>query len=919
MKSVITRLATFLQAGAKDLSTIAPAVIFGALSLWTAYVLSHCIYNIYFHPLAKFPGPRLSAATDIIAAFQDVLGKRSKYNVELHARYGGVVRTRPNELSFIGEDAWKDICMHRQGHKQMAKAGQPPGGTPSILHAGDEDHARQRRLLSHAFSERALRDQEDIIQGYVDLLVSNLREDAEGGKVVDMTFTTDLITFDIVSDLSFGEPFGGLRTRTRHPWVTAFFEKAMLRTILIQMFSLKIPILSFLVQRIIVPMAKKRIGPISYTKDKILKRMEQGTTRPDFMSYVLRHNDEKGMSAAEIQETFNLLLIAGSETTATFLAGFPKISTIADDDISLAMAEMKLVLAKILFNFEFELVDEKEDWLEQDTYTFWSKKPLLVKIRDVKGRRKRRKKCDETPEKCQNCMRNDLECLWPSKESQKDRRHLKRKIHALDSTTVDSNKNHVQALALVTSSSPKSTAKHVEFNAIARTDTPLSEVKHKWPSWILPRVEEVSVSPDFTGDHTIAGLGQVLTAPIRTEESCSLDLLSFFLKDFLPSRIHPASHTQFSDFSYVHEMAMSHPPLLYACQACALSAIGTSFKVPECKSGAVQRYSRSINLLRKRIQGGDCEGSEDWLLATVVILTLYENRQPGYNPAASAAHIAAAGQLFRQRARTKMSAVTTGPGCGLPGSQTWSTLVFERVFIEAFLYQCMVMSVQETSLTPLQDVLLRPIFDNYFEMCPVPTSPEAENWPVFGMHYQIIRLFSDLFAAVDPSSTVSNIDSPRDLHQVMAQLEYWKLDTLVNNHESHIMLYISAAKLLGYRHLSRTWHSYGDHSAVQSGQLDQLVQEELSQCLSILSQIQVTKSTFTRYFYWPLAIIDRVVRDTRASNLVEQKLQDVPLIDPAGKKAYEWVAKGFEKRFKITNGIFQKKDTASTQSLGICK
>lgn len=68
-------------------------------------------------------------------------------------------------------------------------------------------------------------------------------------------------------------------------------------------------------------MARKRVGVLSYTKGKILKRLEQGTTRPEFMSHVLRHNDEKGMSTAEIQETFTLLILAGLETTATLLAG----------------------------------------------------------------------------------------------------------------------------------------------------------------------------------------------------------------------------------------------------------------------------------------------------------------------------------------------------------------------------------------------------------------------------------------------------------------------------------------------------------------------------------------------------------------------------------------------------------------------
>lgn len=128
------------------------------VSLFVAYVLSHGIYNAYFHPLSKFPGPKLSGATDIVAAFYAVLGRRSKYSEKLHTKYGDVVRTRPNELSFIGENAWKDVYMHRQGQKQMAKAGRGngPAGGVSILNASDDAHARQRRLLSHAFSERAV-------------------------------------------------------------------------------------------------------------------------------------------------------------------------------------------------------------------------------------------------------------------------------------------------------------------------------------------------------------------------------------------------------------------------------------------------------------------------------------------------------------------------------------------------------------------------------------------------------------------------------------------------------------------------------------------------------------------------------------------------------------------------------------------
>jgi cytochrome P450 len=166
-----------------------------------------------------------------------------------------------------------------------------------------------------------LREQEPLIQEYVSLLISNMREDAKEGREVDMVQSFNLITFDIISDLSFGESFHGLEKRTPHPWVKAFFDIATLRTIMTQLALLKFPVISTLAAVMILPKLRKRLGIISYTQGKIAKRIDQKTDRPDFMSYVLRHNDEGGMSREEIQATFNVLLIAGSETTATLLPG----------------------------------------------------------------------------------------------------------------------------------------------------------------------------------------------------------------------------------------------------------------------------------------------------------------------------------------------------------------------------------------------------------------------------------------------------------------------------------------------------------------------------------------------------------------------------------------------------------------------
>ena len=55
-----------------------------------------------------------------------------------------------------------------------------------ILAADDKDHARMRKLLAHAFSDSALREQESLMTQYFELLVEQLQKQIDGpakGKV----------------------------------------------------------------------------------------------------------------------------------------------------------------------------------------------------------------------------------------------------------------------------------------------------------------------------------------------------------------------------------------------------------------------------------------------------------------------------------------------------------------------------------------------------------------------------------------------------------------------------------------------------------------------------------------------------------------------------------------------------------------
>lgn len=87
-----------------------------AIVLSSTYIASFLFYNLFLHPLRRFPGARLSRATVLPKLYFLSRGKLIYHIQDLHKRYGPVVRIAPNELSFTDPQAWEDIFIR-----------QPPG------------------------------------------------------------------------------------------------------------------------------------------------------------------------------------------------------------------------------------------------------------------------------------------------------------------------------------------------------------------------------------------------------------------------------------------------------------------------------------------------------------------------------------------------------------------------------------------------------------------------------------------------------------------------------------------------------------------------------------------------------------------------------------------------------------------------
>jgi cytochrome P450 len=251
-----------------------------------------------------------------------------------HKKYGPAVRLAPNEVSFSsGDTAWLDIYGFRTGKykntgvysKDKSWLPNPTGSAPHIINADEVDHSRMRRTLAHAFSDKSLRDQETLLQGYADLLTERLGQYAANGKSTDIVKWYNFFAFDIISDLVFSEPLYCLRDGKQHIWIDMILGglKATSFLALRERYAVIAWFESFMsLFKDNTALYRMRQDFVAKCSEKVGRRLNTETAKPDFFSYILRNNDKegRGLSRAEMDSNAPILLTAGTETTATTLS-----------------------------------------------------------------------------------------------------------------------------------------------------------------------------------------------------------------------------------------------------------------------------------------------------------------------------------------------------------------------------------------------------------------------------------------------------------------------------------------------------------------------------------------------------------------------------------------------------------------------
>lgn len=331
------------QDGAARLSGLAQHVVILAVAILFVYLASIAVYNLFFHPLAKYPGPFIAKLTSWWDVYHAYKGDKHLLFHRLHEQYGDYVRYGPNTLSVNNPVALKAIYGHRANvRKSDFYLSFPaiPGAFSTHTALDLKMHARKRRVMSHAFSDAALRGVEDFVLEHVSNYINALtgrfnrsneaRHDSKWTEPKNISTWSTYLGFDVMGDLSFGRGFGMLtgekpenreapnllmQAAKRHnttgplPWLhQSGFDRILFRKLNLD----RDRYLAFSRAQVGERMAAQSASP---TTDK-------ASARKDFFYYLLHSKDPEtgeGFSTKELWGESNTLIIAGSDTTSTTL------------------------------------------------------------------------------------------------------------------------------------------------------------------------------------------------------------------------------------------------------------------------------------------------------------------------------------------------------------------------------------------------------------------------------------------------------------------------------------------------------------------------------------------------------------------------------------------------------------------------
>ncbi|XDG03563.1 hypothetical protein ABKA04_003178 [Annulohypoxylon sp. FPYF3050] len=176
------------------------ATLLLAQVVWFAALVT---YRLYFSPLARFPGPRIAAATGWYEFYYQVWcnGKYIFEIEKMHKKYGPIVRVNPEELSINDADFYNELYVteSRRRTDHYDAFGKGIGFEDSHLFTKEHDlHRIRRKALEPFFSKLGIHRLLPVIAEVALHLESRLREFSGTNKVIRLDHAFSAYAGDVV-------------------------------------------------------------------------------------------------------------------------------------------------------------------------------------------------------------------------------------------------------------------------------------------------------------------------------------------------------------------------------------------------------------------------------------------------------------------------------------------------------------------------------------------------------------------------------------------------------------------------------------------------------------------------------------------------------------------------------------------------
>ncbi|RHZ46023.1 cytochrome P450 [Aspergillus thermomutatus] len=303
-------------------------VLYGMV-LFLIRLLIVSLYRLYFHPLARYPGPLLCRISILPSLYYAWTGDRHLFVDKLHEAYGKVLRLEPNLISICTPNAIKTVygpgtkfekgMFYSRGPKEKQLLVNLASTTDKLV------HARKRRIISHAMSEAAIRSYEPTILEKTRLFCQQVSDPGTfEGPYKNMSRWFSFLTYDIMGELTFSQSYDMLTKRDNHfiqPLIDSYQHSQVILGTEPRIDQWGLAPLLFL--RIISANQRFR----KYVDDQVNRRIaleKSGNGPADIFKLLLDHKDKEtgeSMGFKELSDEAVVLIIAASDTTGTALAG----------------------------------------------------------------------------------------------------------------------------------------------------------------------------------------------------------------------------------------------------------------------------------------------------------------------------------------------------------------------------------------------------------------------------------------------------------------------------------------------------------------------------------------------------------------------------------------------------------------------